>query len=131
MLDRIDLHVDVDPLTYNELNSREPGESSADILSRVMAARAIQQQRYQGTGIHCNCQLPSRLLHKYCALEPAAQAAMESAFNELGLSARAHDRILRVSRTIADLAGSSTITVLHVAEALQYRSLDRKYWYNQ
>ena len=130
LLDRIDLHVDVAPVNYDELNSRIPSESSADILQRVLAARALQQARYQGTGIHCNCQLPSRLLRRFCVLEPSAQAILKAAFNDLGLSARAHDRVLRVSRTIADLAGSETIRPEHVTEALQYRSLDRKYWYN-
>lgn len=131
LLDRIDLHVDVAPVAYEELSSQTPGESSAAIRERVLAARAIQQARYEGTGIHCNCQLPSRLLRRYCVLEPAALNALKAAFNELGLSARAHDRILRVSRTIADLDGSRTIRLAHVAEALQYRELDRKYWYER
>lgn len=131
LLDRIDLHVDVPPLQYEELNDRTPSESSADILSRVLAARAIQQQRYQNTNIHCNCQLPSRLLRRFCALDGTAQTALQDAFRELGLSARAHDRILRVARTIADLSGSETIRFEHVQEALQFRSLDRKYWYDR
>lgn len=131
LLDRIDLHVDVSPVAYDELSAEEPGECSAAILERVLAARAIQQSRFETTGVLCNAHLPSRALRQVCRLDDAAAATLRAAFDRLGLSARAHDRILKVSRTIADLAGSKTIGAVHVAEALQYRSLDRKYWYDR
>lgn len=131
LLDRIDLHVEVSPVQYDEISSQAPGESSEAILKRVMAARALQQARYAGTGVHCNAQLPSALLRRVCRLQPGAQATLKAAFERLGLSARAYDRVLKVSRTIADLAGSDAIDTAHVAEALQYRMLDRKYWYEQ
>lgn len=130
LMDRIDLHVDIAPVEYSEISSAEPGEGSAEILQRVLAARKLQADRYEGKGFYCNAQLPSRMLRQVCRLEPGAQSTLKSAFDRLGLSARAYNRVLKVSRTIADLAGSETIGVVHVAEALQYRSLDRKYWYN-
>ena len=131
LLDRIDLHVDVSPVAYDELSAEDPGECSAAILERELAARAIQQSRFETTGVLCNAHLPSRTLRQVCRLDDTAAATLRAAFDRLGLSARAHDRILKVSRTIADLAGSKTIGAVHVAEALQYRSLDRKYWYDR
>ena len=98
---------------------------------RVLAARAVQLARFEPTGVTCNAHLPSRALRQVCRLDDAAAATLRAAFDRLGLSARAHDRILKVSRTIADLSGSKTIGAAHVAEALQYRSLDRKYWYDK
>lgn len=130
LLDRIDLHVEVPPVAYGELSGPAAGEPSAAIRARVLAAREVQRARYQGTGVHCNAQLPSALLRAACPLDRAAEATLKAAFDRLGLSARAYDRVLKVSRTIADLAGLQTIGPAQVAEALQYRTLDRKYWYD-
>ena len=129
LLDRIDLHVEVAPVNYEELRQESGGESSADILKRVCAAREIQTKRYEGTDISCNAQLPSAMLRKACPMTLEAEKILESAFQNLGLSARAYDRVLKVSRTIADLEGSETLQSWHIGEAVQYRNLDRKYWY--
>ena len=126
MLDRIDLHVQVNSVSYEQLRERKPAESSEVIRQRVNRAREIQQKRYAGTGIHCNAQLEPSMMRECCPLSEGAQALMAGAFDALGLSARAHDRILKVARTIADLAGEACISELHVAEAIQYRSLDRE-----
>ena len=131
LLDRIDLHVEVGPVQYSELAGSEKGECSADIRKRVVAARAVQTARYACDGIRCNGELSGQLLRKYCQPDAAAAALLQAAFDKLGLSARAYDRILKVSRTIADLAGCEQIGAAHLAEALQYRSLDRKYWYDK
>lgn len=130
LLDRIDLHVEVPPVAYGELSGPAAGEPSAAIRGRVLAAREVQRARYQGAGVHCNAQLPSALLRAACPLDRAAETTLKAAFDRLGLSARAYDRVLKVSRTIADLAGRETIGAAQVAEALQYRTLDRKYWYD-
>ena len=130
LLDRIDLHVEVMPVGYEDISSDEKGECSADILKRVIAARELQQKRYQGTSVTCNARLTSAMLRQVCRLTPDANRLMKHAFTEMGLSARAYDRVLKVSRTIADLAGSERIDAVHVSEAVQYRSLDRKYWYS-
>ena len=126
MLDRIDLHVPVSSVQYDQLRERRPAESSEAIRARVNAARARQQVRYAGTGVHCNAQLTPGMMAQHCMLTPEAQELMAGAFEKLGLSARAHDRILKVARTIADLAGEERISQMHVAEAIQYRSLDRE-----
>lgn len=128
LLDRIDLHVEVQPVEYEALSSSTEGESSAEIRKRVVAARELQQSRYQGSGVTCNAQLSGRLLRQYCVLSETAETLMKNAFEKLGLSARGYDRLLKVSRTIADLDGSKRIQDEHIAEALQYRNLDRKYW---
>ena len=130
LLDRIDLHVEVLPLEYDEMASTQAGESSAAIRARVCAARAVQEKRFAGTGIHCNAQLPPRLLREMCRCTPAAQVLLKEAFDALGLSPRAYDRLLKTARTIADLAGSDSIDADAVGEAVQYRMLDRKYWRN-
>lgn len=128
LLDRIDLHIEVPPVEFEQLASKTPGESSASIRQRVNQARAVQQARFSGTGLLCNSQIPAHLLKTLCPLTDGAQALLKNAFERMGLSARAYDRLLKVSRTIADLAGEDVIDSVHVAEAVQYRSLDRKYW---
>lgn len=126
MLDRIDLHVQVNSVPYEQLKERKPAESSEAIRQRVNQAREIQRQRYAGTAVHCNAQLEPGMMRECCPLTEGAQALMAGAFDALGLSARAHDRILKVARTIADLAGAACISEMHIAEAIQYRSLDRE-----
>jgi magnesium chelatase family protein len=128
LLDRLDLHVEVPPVEFEELRGSGPGESSADVRARVNAARILQQERYRGTGITCNARLTPSMLRRYCGLSDQAGSLLKDAFELMGLSARAYDRILKVSRTIADLDGGGEIRTEHVAEAVQYRSLDRKYW---
>ena len=127
LLDRIDLHVEAQPVEYDQLTAEQGGESSAVVRARVVAARAVQQRRYAGMGITCNAALPSGALRRFCRLTPAAEGLLRGAFERMGYSARAYDRILRVARTIADLEGSDSIEISHLSEALQYRSLDRKF----
>ncbi len=130
LLDRIDLHVEVVPVSYNEL-SREgrSGESSATIAQRVVAARAVQEERFkQYRDIHCNAQMPSRLVRDTCPLDPAGRRMLETAMERLQLSARAYDRILKVARTVADLDCSKQVGAAHLAEAIQFRTLDRGNW---
>jgi magnesium chelatase family protein len=128
LLDRIDIHVDVPAVKVSELSAREDGESSAAIRERVVRARAVQQRRFGGERVYANAQMPPRLIRKHCQLEAASQQLLERAMLKYGLSARAYDRILKVSRTIADLEGVEQITGQHVSEAVQYRTLDRNYW---
>lgn len=127
LLDRLDLHVEVPPVSFDKLHG-ETGESSAAIRERVNRARAVQQKRYAGSGIACNARLTPAMLREHCALDSASASLLRAAYENMGLSARAYDRILKVSRTIADLDGSTSISPVHIAEAVQYRSLDRKYW---
>jgi magnesium chelatase family protein len=128
LLDRIDIHIEVTPVPFSELSAERPSERSADMRERVIAARAVQQQRYTGKKIHCNAQMGSKELREICRIDAAGKALLEKAMERLGLSARAYDRILKVARTIADLAGSADIRTEHLAEAIQYRSLDREGW---
>lgn len=130
LLDRLDLHVEVPPVDYKALESNEPEESSRVIRQRVARAREIQNHRYQGLEITCNARLTSHLLREICQTTDAARQLLQRAFDRLGLSARAYDRVLKVARTIADLDGADIIDSQHVSEAVQYRSLDRKYWHN-
>ena len=128
MLDRIDIHVEVASVQYSDLDSPQECETSSRIKERVNAARQIQLERYKNEGIYSNAQLSSTKIRKYCQLGKEEKDLLRSAFESLGLSARAHDRILKVARTIADLDDSEGINLNHIAEAIQYRSLDRKYW---
>ena len=128
LLDRLDLHVEVPPVGFDSLSSDQKAESSAKIKERVDAARRIQNQRFSGTGITCNARITPDRLHEFCRLSESARILLKNAFDRLGLSARAYDRVLKVSRTIADLDKSETIEPRHAAEAVQYRTLDRKYW---
>jgi magnesium chelatase family protein len=129
LLDRIDIHVEVTPVGFNELIDVDPGESSAAIRERVLRAREKQNQRFAETpGIYANAQMDSTLLKKICGIEKAGASLLKTAIEKLNLSARAYDRILKVSRTIADLDEKDSIKTEHLAEAIQYRSLDRESW---
>lgn len=131
LMDRIDLHVEVLPVPYEELSDSRRGEPSAEIRKRVIQARKIQEARFQDhPEIHANAQMTTKLLQQYCVLDQRGQDALRNAMRRLGLSARAYDRILKVARTIADLDGSDRITHDHLAEAITYRSLDRDNWGN-
>ena len=123
MLDRIDLHIEVPAVPYRELRGKEEGAGTAEIRVRVERARARQMQRG-----YYNSQIPVRDLRKLCALDDSGEKTLEMAVRRMGLSARAHDRILKVARTVADLDASDSISAKHLAEAVQYRSLDRNYW---
>ena len=129
LMDRIDLHVEVLPVPYEELSDTRKGEASAVIRKRVIQARKIQEQRFKNyPDIHANAQMTTKLLQQYCVLDQRSQDALRNAMHRLGLSARAYDRILKVARTIADLEGSEQIGHDHLAEAINYRSLDRDNW---
>ena len=124
LLDRIDLHVNVPSVEYDAIRRREPAESSAAVRERVCAARAIQSRRFEGTDIACNAQMTASMIGQFCRLSGAGDALMRSAFERMGLTARSHDRILRVARTIADLDGEADILPQHLAEAIQFRNTD-------
>ena len=130
LMDRIDLHVEVTPVSIDEISNYEkPKESSADIATRVVKGKEIQAERFKGLeGIHANAQMPSRMVREVCTLSPACLTLLKKAMERLQLSARAYDRILKVARTVADLSGSAEIKIEHLAEAIQYRSLDREDW---
>ena len=128
LLDRIDLHIEVSPVKYKDLENTAPAESSEKIKRRVDAARKIQMQRYKDYNIYSNSQLTPAMINIFCRLGEQERAIIKGAFDRLGLSARAYNRILKVARTIADLDASENIQSKHIAEAIQYRSLDRKFW---
>lgn len=128
LLDRIDIHIEVPPVDFDKLSDVHKGEPSAKIKERVEAARKIQLERLKGTNANCNAQMNSAMTREFCAASDAAMKMLQLAFDKLGLSARAYDKILRVARTIADLDNSEIIEATHIAEAIQYRSLDRKFW---
>lgn len=129
LLDRIDIHIEVVPVAFEQLSEQRLAEPSHTIRERVVNARNIQASRFTGTkGVHCNAQMSSKMLRKHCEINAAGQTLLKNAMEKLGLSARAYDRILKVSRTIADLEQSEAIQTHHLAEAIQYRSLDRENW---
>ncbi|GET30739.1 YifB family Mg chelatase-like AAA ATPase [Prolixibacter sp. SD074] len=128
LLDRIDIHLEVVPVPFNKLSELRAGEPSEKIRERVIRARNIQAERFRGTEIHANAQMSSRMLRKYCNPDEAGNQLLKNAMEKMGLSARAYDRILKVSRTIADLEGSEKIQADHLGEAIQYRSLDKENW---
>lgn len=126
LMDRIDLHINVEPVAIGELSANSPAESSADIRRRVVAAREIQIARFEGLDIHCNAMMNSAMLRRFAPLSSTCSALLERAMTQLNLSARAYDRIIKVARTIADLDSSENIEPQHIAEAIGYRSLDRE-----
>lgn len=129
LLDRIDLHVEVTPVSFDEMTANRKTETSEEIRTRVVKARDIQTRRFEKVNeIHCNAMMPSQMVKDICEINEAGKTLLKTAMERLGLSARAYDRILKVSRTIADLAGSEEIKIEHLAEAIQYRSLDREGW---
>ncbi len=129
LLDRIDLHIEVTPVSFDQMTEQRKTESSAEIRERVIKAREIQKERFANQqGVHNNAMMSSQMVKHVCPINEAGKALLKTAMERLGLSARAYDRILRVSRTIADLAGSDDIKIEHLAEAIQYRSLDREGW---
>lgn len=129
LLDRIDLHVEVVPVSFNELSQLKPSEKSLSVRERVIKARIIQLERFKTSkGIYCNAQMSNKMMREICIINSAGETLLKAAMEKLGLSARAYDRILKVARTIADLADSADIKVEHLAEAIQYRSLDKESW---
>jgi magnesium chelatase family protein len=129
LLDRIDIHIEVPAVKYKELRGDTEIESSASVRERVLRARKIQLDRYKDEKrLYANAQMPPKLIRKHCAITSDGERLLETAIQRLGLSARAHDRILKVARTIADLEAASSIEPKHLSEAIQYRTLDRTYW---
>ena len=131
LLDRIDLQIEVQPVEFEQISSKQAGESSAAIRARVIAARDIQAQRFQGEkGIYCNAQMTPKLLHKYAEPDAAGLEQLRDAMDRMNMSARAYDRILKVARTIADLEASPTVRHHHIMEAINYRNLNRTNFFN-
>jgi magnesium chelatase family protein len=129
LLDRIDLHVEVTPVNFSELSSERSSENSEEIRERVIQARALQHERFKNKKeVYCNAQMSPQTVRNLCKIDAAGQTLLKQAMEKLGLSARAYDRILKVARTIADLAHSEEIALEHLAEAIHYRSLDREGW---
>ena len=129
LLDRMDIHIEVPPVDFEKLSSKVPSECSADIKKRVNAARKIQLERLKGSGISCNAKMTPAMTREFCRPTPQAMVMLENVFEKLDFSARAYDKILRVARTVADLEGCGTIEASHIAQAVQFRSLDRKFWH--
>ena len=127
-MDRIDIHVEVPSISYKELSGSPKGPGSEEFREQVVRARKAQAERLRGDGILTNSQMSSKLVRCYCKLSPECSELLRQAMRELGLSARAHDKILKVSRTIADMDGSEEIRIEHLSEAIQYRALDREFW---
>ena len=128
-MDRIDIHIEVPAVPFSKLSSMEPGDSSDSIKEKVQSAREIQLDRFNSRNqVYSNAQMQTRQLKQFCKLDKNTSDMLKTAMEKLGLSARAYDRILKVSRTIADLAGEDSIKIQHVSEAIQYRSLDRQLW---
>ncbi len=129
LLDRIDIHIEVTPVSFNELSDKRVSEKSIDIRSRVIKARAIQSERFKENKlVHCNAQMSPKKVRSICVISEEGNIMLKNAMEKLGLSARAYDRILKVARTIADLEASKEIQLEHLAEAINYRSLDRESW---
>ncbi len=128
LLDRIDIHIEAAPVEYEQLSSKSGEESSAEIRRRVQKAREFQKKRFEGTGITCNAKMTPKMTKDFCVLSESADKMLKISFEKLDMSARAYDKVLRIARTIADLDENEIIETEHIAEALQYRSLDRKYW---
>ena len=128
LLDRIDLQIEVDAVPVQEINESGPSETSACVAIRVASARALQQERYRNESFFCNAQLTNQAIRKYCALNGEASELLNAAVEAMRLSMRGYNRILKVARTIADLDGKEIISSAHIAEAVQYRELDQKYW---
>ena len=129
LLDRIDIHIEVTPVPFEKLTETRKAESSVEIRKRVISAREIQSKRFEAMdNIHYNAQMGTKLIREYCSLDETSLNLLKTAMERLNLSARAYDRILKVSRTIADLEGCEEVNSNHIAEAIQYRSLDREGW---
>ncbi|MFH1622772.1 MAG: ATP-binding protein, partial [Candidatus Omnitrophota bacterium] len=128
LLDRIDIHIELPSIKYKELTETKDAETSVVIKVRVEKARAIQQERFKSERILCNAQMNSKLIKKYCLLDNEARELLKMAMLELGLSARAYDKVLKIARTVADFENSDTINPSHISESIQYRSLDRQLW---
>src|ERR1035437_4704770 len=129
LLDRIDLHVEVVPVPFSELTNNKNGEQSKEIRNRVISARHIQEERFTvSSGTHCNAQMSSKQVREFCKINDSGLSLLKTAMQKLNLSARAYDKILKVSRTIADLDNSAVIKIEHIAEAINYRNLDRDTW---
>jgi magnesium chelatase family protein len=128
-LDRIDIHIEVTPVPFSELSKQRNSEKSTDIRTRVIRAREIQKKRFENyKGVYSNSQMTTKMLQTFCELDESCKTLLKNAMERLGLSARAYDRILKVARTIADLDAEENILPNHIAEAIQYRSLDRESW---